>query len=242
MTTNSCGMRDREYSIAKPQGTYRIAMLGDSFTFGWGVQSEDSFAKVLERNLNSRSKAGQNFEVMNFGVPGYSTFQEVAKFKETGAIFDPDAIIVFFIENDFGLPFFVQDITKPGQLLHSTGLARLAEQALGSSDAKRPELPKNLDPNRALRSLAEFASERGIRLYLALNPKKAWREMANRLWVLKSRRDIKFMNLRKPFVDAVRNENIDQRALTIPGDGHPSILKHRILGDTMTPYFLEVVK
>ena len=47
---------------------------------------------------------------------------------------------------------------------------------------------------------------------------------------------------RQQFVEAVKRQGIDQKSLSIPGDGHPSIIKHKILGDTMTPYFLDVVK
>ena len=218
----------------------RIAFLGDSFTFGWGVEESQSFPRVLERNLNERSHAHPKFEVLNFGVPGYSTFQEVAHFKDMGSEFDPDAIVVFFIENDFGLPFYIRDIENPGKLLSSVGLANLLPQAL--ENKRKPNLPQNFDPNRALGDLANFASGRGIKLYLALNPKKAWKDMANRLWVLRDRKDIRFMNLRADFIGAVAREGIAQQDLTLKHDEHPSPIKHRLLADTMTPYFISVLE
>src|SRR5277367_709117 len=60
VSINSEGLRDGEYSIAKPSGVYRIMMLGDSTTFGWGVRQEDTAAKFLERKLNGRVPAGFN--------------------------------------------------------------------------------------------------------------------------------------------------------------------------------------
>ena len=50
---NSKGLRDREYKYAKPPGTRRILCLGDSFKLGYGVEADQTFAKVLERLLNA---------------------------------------------------------------------------------------------------------------------------------------------------------------------------------------------
>ena len=71
---NSHGLRDYEYPLTKPPGTYRIIMLGDSTTFGWGVRLEDTAAKILERKLNEARSAGyKRFEVINAGVGNYDT-------------------------------------------------------------------------------------------------------------------------------------------------------------------------
>ncbi len=66
VSTNSLGIRGKEISLEKPQDTYRILLLGDSMTFGWGVNEGETFAKILETNLNNFAKnAGQqiNFEL-----------------------------------------------------------------------------------------------------------------------------------------------------------------------------------
>src|SRR5437870_3991698 len=63
---NSQGLRDKEYPLVKAPGTYRIMMLGDSTTFGWGDRAEDTAAKMLERKLNAEPTfGGWNFEVLN---------------------------------------------------------------------------------------------------------------------------------------------------------------------------------
>ena len=46
---NSKSLRDYEYAYTKPKDVYRILVLGDSFTFGWGVPFENTFSKVLEK-------------------------------------------------------------------------------------------------------------------------------------------------------------------------------------------------
>src|SRR5262245_36014013 len=44
---NSTGQRDREFPLAKPAGTYRVVVLGDSFTFGHGVAADETYVKRL---------------------------------------------------------------------------------------------------------------------------------------------------------------------------------------------------
>ena len=58
VSINSQGLRDHEYSPDKPPGIYRIVMLGDSTTLGWGVPLEQTVAKILERELNRTAIPG----------------------------------------------------------------------------------------------------------------------------------------------------------------------------------------
>jgi len=70
---NSQGLRDYEYSLAKSPETYRIMMLGDSTTLGWGVPLEATVPKLLERELNEGRAPGiDRFEVLNAGVGNYN--------------------------------------------------------------------------------------------------------------------------------------------------------------------------
>lgn len=96
---NSYGFRDKEYSVEKPYNTYRILVLGDSFTLGWGVQVEDSYSKVLERMLNEKIK-GKKFEVINTALGNYNTQMEYEMLKEKGLAFKPDMVIVGYYPND----------------------------------------------------------------------------------------------------------------------------------------------
>ena len=98
ISTNSEGFRDYEYPIEKPENTYRIAMIGDSVTFGWGVNLKDTYAKQLENKLKSRSD--YKYEVLNFGIPGYYTDQELNLVKKNVLTYNPDMIILTYVFND----------------------------------------------------------------------------------------------------------------------------------------------
>ena len=99
VSINSQGLRDKEYNFAKPPGNYRIMILGDSTTFGWGVTAEDTVAKILERELNETA-TGRRFEVLNTGVGNYDTVQEVTYYIESGRAFHPDLVILEYFIND----------------------------------------------------------------------------------------------------------------------------------------------
>lgn len=245
LQTNRCGMRDDEFPIEKTPGTYRIALLGDSFAFGWGVKAEESFGKVMERELNRLSavydSAVRRFEVLNFGVPGYSTFQEVERFKELAIEFDPDAVLVFWVENDFGLPFFVRDLEQPHKLLPTPRLLEQARRMIGSKWAAEQTRLEQQDPNRALQELANIAADRGIKVYFAPNPKQQWREDRKRLWILSERPDIQVLNMRSAMNRIIEVRGIDKTTLTLSFDPHPSPLKHELMGQLLASYFMEVL-
>ena len=96
---NSHGLRGPDFSLTKAPGTYRILMLGDSTTFGWGVREEDTIAQRLQSMLNNQAK-GVSYEVINAGIGNYNTVQEVAYFNRFGRALDPDLVILTFFVND----------------------------------------------------------------------------------------------------------------------------------------------
>lgn len=105
--TNNAGFRGQEnVSEIKPSGVYRILVLGDSMTFGWGVEDKETFSAVLERNLNVFAKTTNKdfkFEVLNGGfIGGYGQDGFYAYYNSFGQKFQPDMVIVsLFPYNDF---------------------------------------------------------------------------------------------------------------------------------------------
>lgn len=95
---NAQGMRDdRDFPYAKPAGVLRIVSLGDSFTAGYEVNAEETFAAVLERSLRA---AGKNVEVLNAGVSGYSTAEAALYLERELFRYEPDLVLVSFYAND----------------------------------------------------------------------------------------------------------------------------------------------
>ena len=94
---NERGLRDRPIA-RKEDGEFRILALGDSVTFGWGVPQDQIFTSRLEEILQDRLK--KRVRVINSSVGGYNTVQELAYFKQEGVTFQPDLVILTYVEND----------------------------------------------------------------------------------------------------------------------------------------------
>ena len=92
---NSQGFRDREHTIAKPAGTLRIAVLGDSFTEAFQVPQEKAFWSVLERRLQECPTAERSkVEVLAFGVSGFSTARELILLQRSIWQYSPDVVVL----------------------------------------------------------------------------------------------------------------------------------------------------
>ena len=96
---NALGLRDRELEVPKPPGTKRVLCLGDSFTFALGVRLEDLYVKQLERRL-AGDPGDARIEVINAGVAGYNTRQELITLLTLGFSLEPDLVVVGFYWND----------------------------------------------------------------------------------------------------------------------------------------------
>jgi hypothetical protein len=103
VSINSEGLRGPRVEFAKPPDTYRIAALGDSFTFGVGVLFEDTWPEQLERVLGARFAAlgdARRVESVNLGVPGFDAL-DVLRYLETRvAAYQPDVVLYLLYLND----------------------------------------------------------------------------------------------------------------------------------------------
>jgi hypothetical protein len=98
---NSDGLRDREHEKRKPADTYRLAVVGDSYAEAFQVEREKAFWSVLERRLaECPALAGRKVEVINFGVSGYGTAQELITLREKVWQYSPDAVLLAVTTNN----------------------------------------------------------------------------------------------------------------------------------------------
>ena len=94
---NEMGFRDRERRYDKPADVVRIAVLGNSWTEALQVPLEKTYEAVLEQLLNERGCfPGDRVEVLNFGVAGYSTAQELLLLQQEVWKYHPDVVLLAF--------------------------------------------------------------------------------------------------------------------------------------------------
>lgn len=91
---NQKGLRGREYPYERTSDAGRILVLGDSFAWGYGVEESERFSELLANSMDA--------EVINAGVSGYSTDQELLWFRNEGVKYDPDLVILVLAGNDIG--------------------------------------------------------------------------------------------------------------------------------------------
>ncbi len=95
---NNDGMNDVEHTVEKPAGTYRIAVIGDSYVEAMQFPLDQAYFRVLERRLKAQ---GKNVEVLAFGVGGFGTLQAYHLLNEYALKYQPDLVILsFFTYND----------------------------------------------------------------------------------------------------------------------------------------------
>ncbi len=167
---NRWGHHDTDFPLQKPAGEFRALMLGDSVTMGHGVDYEETFSAHLEKRLREKASGYSSFEVINTGVHGYSTYQELQIFEES-LPFDPDFVALGFCLNDVVEPFVVNEeyggvgldyhgVSQTpsaliGWLSNETGVGRLLQTlASRSKSVEKEKLKESYNVRRMAQSSA----------------------------------------------------------------------------------------
>jgi len=154
---NSAGYRDRERSYVPDGATPRVVVLGDSFTEALQVSLPETFTQRLEGALGA--------EVLNLGVSGYSTDNELRLFRLRAASYAPDVVLlVFFVGND---------VLENGAMLYLKNPHGLPPKPWLETAGASPALSRCLAAHRAAARVADrtpsalWASSRIVRFGLA---------------------------------------------------------------------------
>jgi lysophospholipase L1-like esterase len=253
MDINSSGHRDREYVQPKPPGVFRIVMLGDSTTLGWGVPAEQTVAKILEEKLNRSGMSGNSrFEVINAGVGNYNTVQEVAHYLTVDRAFQPDLVILQYFIND------AEPVPTEGQpaLLGRSYLAAFAISRLDAlmrfsglrpnwkdhyAGLYRDDSPGLQAAKEALARLAAVMQQDGTKLLVTILPEL---HQINRDYPFVAQHEqikkavtasgVPVMDL----IDGLRGHVSEESLWVTPDDDHPNGTANALVADQVLPWVL----
>jgi len=259
-TTNSRGMRDREYPPDKPEGTYRIALLGSSIDMGWGVATPDTYENLLEIWLNAeaaRRGLPRRFEVLNFAMAAYGPAQRYEALRRKALAFRPDLVLSAstmidprlleihlggLIKNRVDLKY---DFLRRAAAEAGIDPARLRRDAWADLDRRGGFKARVKDgywifADAVLGALAADCRSRDLLLAVLLIP-RACRDDADdarsltvaRHAGIAARHAVPLINLAATFddQDATRIE-------IAPGDDHPNARGHRLLFENLAKALL----
>ncbi len=249
--TSSLGFRDDEFPIEKPPGELRILCVGDSFTFGSGVQAEDAWPQVLERMLAARSEGP--VQVINGGFaagshypPGYLDW-----LTDDGLAFEPDEVILGICLNDLGpaIPMLAYPIVTPEPLLGGVSKLldhlnqRIQQTRVINEPRDYTEIVRR-DPSHwqatqeAVLALRDLYEEHGIRFRVVVFPMISklgedypYRGLHELVDAFLLEHDIPFLDLLERF------EPLDEHDLWAhPHDQHPNDVGHLIIAEEVLAF------
>jgi lysophospholipase L1-like esterase len=255
VSINSEGMRDREFSLEKPPDVYRVMMLGDSTTFGWGVRQEDTAAKFLERKLNAALPPGfHRVEVINTGVGNYDTVQEVTYYETIGWKYHLDLVVlVFFINDPEPVP-----VEKKGFLIDRSYLIAFATNRIDGvmrHAGVRPDwktyYASLYDDNRpgfqackkALVSLANSTRSHHAKLLVAILPELhqingdsyPFRAAHQKIKDVMAAENVSVLEL----IDGLKDHGPEETLWVTALDDHPNAKANNLISDQLEQWILE---
>jgi GDSL-like Lipase/Acylhydrolase family len=146
VTTNAAGLRGAELPTSKPAALRRVLALGDSFTFGDAVEAEEAWPAQLERRLD-RAVGPLRWQVINAGIPGHGTGQELLLARMLQERVEPDVVVLgFTVVNDLLDNLCIEEASYtpktgvPCFVLDGERLRVIAPATVPPAQARRPRL------------------------------------------------------------------------------------------------------
>jgi len=244
--TNSRGMRDREVALAKSPGTFRVAVLGSSFTLPAGVEIEDAFHSRLEERC-TEARAPARCEFLNFAVGMHGPSQFLAMLRERALAFAPDLVLVSVTSMSVPRMFADHRDTPPRDMLRLVTperrslLVKWIQSRLGRGRpgfaAPPPDAPPPpAAPEQVVASLGALARERGLPVVvirLEYDPRAA-NTLERALEVRVRAEGMLYLDTRAAF------RGQDPRQLWIHAlDPHPNARAHAVFADVVEAFLRE---
>jgi HEAT repeat protein len=155
---NGDGLRDRTRTREMPDGYRRIAILGDSVTYGAEIRPEEAFPQRLEARYRAE---GRRVEVMNVGLMGWSTRQERIAWQRIARSYRPDQAVLAVCLND--IPELFNNLSRPprwlARLHETSALVRLVVDAEGREIDSVERLFAEPDAARVREAMDRFLDE-----------------------------------------------------------------------------------
>ena len=254
INTDSLGLRAKIAGAsygAKQPNEYRIALIGDSYTFGEGVaRTEDTYDQVVEDTLNRRQQAVA-VKTFNFGASAYSVKEMVATLRYRTPDIQPDLVVMAIITSDFNLartPRIDEEgyfVDRNSSFLHDSpvrdvfrnihltyALRRIASGWSSPSPdigemISRGDIPEAYEYVHQFKKLAE---ERGLSYVIVLLPRmrtKDWGRVPDQL----TRDRIAYLDL-----SSLKSEFTEEQYRASRFDPHPSAAVHHRIGEALADY------
>lgn len=237
---NTIGLRDREFLPEPAPGVHRVLVLGDSMTFGWGVDQDLTYAKVAERTINARRPNGlSEVEVINSGVGNYNTTQQVAYFKQRGLRLRPQQVVLGYYINDAEpTPERQRGILAEHSYLYvlATSTADALMRRMGRRESYIDYYRGLYDEKQegwrrtaaALEDLARLCAAEGIAIDVLLIPELHYPDGRYPFGGVHRRVAAQLERLGVPAIDLQDDlQVVDPRTLWVsPGDAHPNASAH----------------
>ena len=231
--TNSKGLRDKEYSIDKPNNTFRVAVIGGSFTVPAGVELDLAFHSLLEDRLNEENP-DLNYEFINFGVSGYRINNKIATLKHKALEYDPDLVLFVLDGSQFTEDEEKEFKAKPvkNQFFQSFTYKLLSKMKIFKDDDKHQQyLDKHLDGldelDQDLLELRQISKQNNVPITIVvLDHDYSHYELSDDIEELVEKNDLYFSNTIPGFEDTNLSEMTIYKI-----DIHPNAQANQIFAD-----------
>jgi D-alanyl-lipoteichoic acid acyltransferase DltB (MBOAT superfamily) len=239
---NRWGMNDRDYSLEKSAGVFRVAMMGASRLQGLGVAYGQRFETLLEERLNTgrSSEIYNSYELLNFGVTSYSPVQRLMSFEEKALRFQPDAVIYEAGPIEMWVSFHAYMVRHEAAMPYSW-LEEINRKAGVDASMSEAEVERRLKPyggeiaSGVYHRLATLAKDKGLQVIWVHIPDPADRQRDVSA-MERAAQEVGFATIR---IDDEFDPRRFQQSLT---NGHPNEAGNKLIADLIYEHLLRLQK